>query len=162
MFILRERTHVGINHYLKSACLYFQVRLSRATSPQQERGYILRKYYSWIEILKDQERHWIVVSDEFNDTLKKEGINVQLTIHITTLKVITDEQYQTFLLLEEPQSSTVNWTHSKYWKEAKIGFPIRHCDLRNFTGDCFLVSRLLKSEIVCWSGRVICLLTTLP
>ena len=58
--------------------------------------------------LKDPERHWIVVSDEFSDTLKKEGINVQLTIHITTLKVITDEQYQTFLLLEEPQ--VVRWT----------------------------------------------------
>lgn len=39
---------------------------------------------------------------------EKEGINVQLTVHITDPKVIIDEQYQTFLLLEEPQ--VVRWT----------------------------------------------------
>ena len=43
------------------------------------------------------------MSDEFNDTQKKEGINVQLTVHITDPKVIIDEKYQTFLLMEEPQ-----------------------------------------------------------
>ena len=48
------------------------------------------------------------MSDEFNDTQQKEGINVQLTVHITDPKVIIDEKDQTFLLLEEPQ--VVRWT----------------------------------------------------
>ena len=43
--------------------------------------------------LKDPERDWILMSDEFNDTQQKEGINVQLTVHITDPKVIIDEKY---------------------------------------------------------------------
>ena len=48
------------------------------------------------------------MSDEFNDTQQKEGINVQLTVHITDPKVIIEEKYQTSLLLEESQ--VVRWT----------------------------------------------------